>query len=106
MPQLTLNDLDWVYTQTGGVLHHATFDAEAEAEMEDYANAMGLLDCQPNRGLVHVSIPGFLSRMSMKRCLRCCDRNGYPYGLGSPKNDNRIRVILDIPERGSDRPAE
>jgi len=92
--EMTLNDLDWVYTYTGNVLHHATFTPSMEAEMEDYASAVGTLVCRT--GLRRVQIPGIFSRMGMKRCDRCCDRNGYPRGVGSPKNDPECRRILGL----------
>ena len=94
MPELTLNDMDWVYTFSGNVLHHATFTPEAEAEFNDYANGEGTLDCR--KGLVRVEIPGMFSRISMQRCKRCCDRNGLPHGNGSPKNDAECRRILGL----------
>jgi hypothetical protein len=96
MPELTLNDIDWVYTFHGGRLHHASFTPEQEREMDDYCTAEGTLDCRV--GIVRVSIPGFLSRLSMIRCKRCCDRNGLPRGIGSPKNDNECRRILGMSE--------
>jgi hypothetical protein len=97
MPELTLNDIDWVYTYQGTVLHHATFTPEAEREMDDYATAIGSLDC--GRGERQVWIPGMFSRMGMKRCDRCCVVNGLPKGIGSPKNDDECRKILGLPTK-------
>lgn len=37
------------------------------------------------------AIPGFISRLSVERCERCCYLLGYPHGTGSPKNDVGIR---------------
>ncbi len=35
----------------------------------------------------NVNMPGFLSRMSAKRCPRCCELVGIPKGIGAPYND-------------------
>jgi hypothetical protein len=43
--------------------------------------------------------------MGMQRCAHCCDRLGIARGLGSPKNDEVLRLwvearIADAMERG------
>lgn len=42
------------------------------------------------------TIPGLFSRMGARRCPDCCDRLGYPHGVGSPKNDPECRRILGM----------
>jgi hypothetical protein len=42
------------------------------------------------------NIPGIFSRMSVPRCAKCCDKLGYPRGIGSPKNDDACRVLLGL----------
>lgn len=46
-------------------------------------------------------IPGMFSRMGSPRCARCCDKLGYPRGVGSPKNDQGCRAALGLPLKGT-----
>jgi hypothetical protein len=46
---------------------------------------------------VSQTIPGMFDRMGADRCKDCCDRLGYPHGVGSPKNDQACRDMLGMP---------
>lgn len=94
---LSWNDLDWVQTGRNGlVLHHAKLTPEQDAQLNDDAHLPDGVYLSCGRGPVAVSITGMFSRMSQKRCDKCCDALGYPRGVGSPKNDEAIRKILGL----------
>lgn len=82
-----LGEWDWWYSQTATVLHSAS----VECEPGFYAQGNGVTACGRKLWLM---IPGFLSRMSLPRCQRCCRALEYPPGIGSPKNDNRCRPLV------------
>jgi hypothetical protein len=95
---VNLVDYDWLETQSGGRLHHATLE---EPEGEDIVELLWgdlgkdvTLDC--GRTANTVWIPGPFTRMSMVRCRVCCTRNGLPWGIGSPKNDDGCRKALGL----------
>ena len=92
--QLTLQDWDWVQIGYGGaVLHRAKLTPEDDATLNlNCSIENGETLC--GRGPVGLSIPGMFSRMEAKRCDKCCDRSGYPRGVGSPKNGAACRAIL------------
>lgn len=99
MSELTLNDIDWVVTGRWKTLHHATLTPERSEELDDYASLDDVtFDC--GRRVARVHIPGPFTRMGAKRCDRCCDRNGLPRGVGSPKNDAVCRRILGLGNNG------
>lgn len=82
---------DWLYARRYTVLHGpiaATYDAERWCA-RDVTFACGWT-------VPEAFIPGIFSRMGLKRCSRCCDKFGYPRGVGSPKNDPECRRILGI----------
>lgn len=87
---------DWLVTTHGGVLHHAEItDPDDLAEIADGGTVEDVrLTC--GRRAKSVTIPGVFTRMGAPRCQRCCDRLGYPHGIGSPKNDAEIRVMLGL----------
>lgn len=91
---LTLNDLDWVQTRTGNVLHRMSSYGEAGDEDVDWWFPV-LLDC--GRTVAYATVPGMFTRMGAKRCDRCCAANDLPRGIGSPKNDAECRKILGLP---------
>lgn len=96
---LTLNDLDWVQVgRRGLILHHAKLTPEQDTELNDEASLEETVYTSCGYGPVSVNIPGIFSRMSEKRCDRCCNALGYPRGKGSPKNDKAIRQILGLGE--------
>lgn len=82
---------DWLEAEGASVLHGpvtVTYDPDLWAAV-DVTFACGW----------HVErayIPGLLTRMGAKRCSRCCDRMGYPRGVGSPKNDDECRRIMGL----------
>lgn len=73
---------DWVEFACGDVLHAvARLDNEATVDVEWVGH--GETECG-RRGDLY--IPGMFTRMSAKRCERCCRRTHMPQGDGSPKN--------------------
>ena len=101
----TIIDFDWLYVAPNwDLLHHATIaglDPEEDVveQLWDGLGSNVTLDC----GAVaeRAEIPGIFSRMSTPRCASCCEINGLPEGIGSPKNDMECRAILRM-----DDPAE
>lgn len=81
---------DWGYTRNGRLLHHA---ADLKLERE-YGETQGEAVTSCGRR-VFLMIPGIFSRMGMERCGRCCDALGYPRGIGSPKNDDECRPLVE-----------
>lgn len=99
-PAPTIIDRDWLLTETGEVLHHATIhglDPDDRFIVEQLWTDLGRnirLDC--GRVAKSVYIPGMFTRMVARRCVRCCRANGYPDGIGSPKNDPGLRALLGL----------
>lgn len=89
-----LADYDWVVTWRGSVLHAPAWDLPEDKhdELEEWARAEWF-EAACGRILTMATIPGFTDRMGTKRCDKCCDRLGYPRGVGSPKNDAEIRKL-------------
>ena len=77
----------WVYF--GTVLHRvaAMDDEDWEADGLIPIGGMGTTACGYRRRL---GMPGFLSRMYMKRCPRCCRLAGVRQGKGAPFNDKTL----------------
>ena len=50
-------------------------------------------------------IPGIFTRMGAERCGNCCDRSGFPRGIGSPKNDDECRALVGLPTKAESRAA-
>ncbi len=42
-----------------------------------------------------MEIPGVLTRMGSPRCAACCHQTGMPTGVGSPKNDEACRRVVE-----------
>ncbi len=97
-----LIDADWLVTRGGGSLHHTSDLSDvSESEAEDCyldPETVAKLDC--GRTYSGLSIPGVFSRGAfgggLPRCRKCCQVNGLPAGLGSPKNDPECRAILGM----------
>lgn len=85
-----LMEWSWAVAARGNLLHHlAEYNPLA---WDDYRRGKGRSTCG-RAGNYHV--PGFLTRMTAERCNVCCDRLGYPRGVGSPKNDDAVREAAD-----------
>jgi len=90
----TLLEADWLQTPTGHLLHHAPLTAEQTEELGEDATVSGDIRLTCGRFVAHVTIPGPFTRMGARRCALCCDRLGYPQGVGSPKNDDACQSVL------------
>lgn len=82
-----LAERSWVCLTSWNVLHHA---AQWNPDIETSAN--GVTSCG-RTGLL--SIPGVFTRMGAPRCKQCCRRLNYPLGIGSPKNDDGCRELVE-----------
>jgi hypothetical protein len=84
-----LAEWDWVVFDTGRKLHAVkTIDHEDD----DGCWARGTSVC----GRVQTFwVPGLLTRMGAQRCQMCCRRTGMPQGVGSPKNDDACRPLVE-----------
>jgi hypothetical protein len=84
-----LGEWDWFETNKGSVLHQADvrWDEDSGAVGGEGRSACGL----------HAEfwIPGIFSRMAVPRCKRCCLKIGMPQGIGSPKNDDTCRPLIE-----------
>jgi len=83
-----LGEWNWWYARPYNVLHAATVEYDP---LYDTAGD-GVTACGWRTRL---AIPGIFSRMSMRRCAHCCRRLGYPQGVGSPKNDEACRALVE-----------
>lgn len=81
----------WVWLGEGMVLH-AVGELTNAATVDDdwYGDGSTLCGRQGT-----MTIPGIFSRMSAKRCERCCARTGMPQGHQSPKNIDECRPIAE-----------
>lgn len=89
---LIIAEWDWLYAPPRyKILHHFPLTPEQAAElwydMPTVTSTCGKVTQAPR-------IPGWFSRMSLKRCSRCCDLLGYPRGKQSPKNDDACRPLV------------
>lgn len=95
---LTYGKYDWYVTgRRDSKLHFAELN-------EDHQSYIPANWCVPvsvrlacGRVAKQLHIPGMGTRMSMERCRGCCRALGYPWGVGSPKNDPACRVLLGLP---------
>lgn len=83
-----LGEWDWWYAPPYNVLHAA----EVEYDPREDTAGDGVTACGWK---THLAIPGFLSRMGLRRCFYCCRKLGYPQGIGSPKNDKACRTLVE-----------
>lgn len=79
---------DWMVSEYGEVLHHATVAYDIRYDV----GGEGVTSCG-RKGTYW--IPGMFTRMDARRCDRCCRALGYPSGIGSPKNDERCRPLVE-----------
>lgn len=87
---LELVEWDWCQLPRGGMLHAMrSFDGD-----DDWVpvGGPGVTACGI-RG--RLGIPGLFSRLGATRCYRCCSALGYPFGAGSPKNDDACRLLVE-----------
>lgn len=88
-----LAEWDWVYlSDRPRRLHHLSGFEDDPHKHYASVSAIGTSTCGIE-GRFH--IPGMFSRMGMPRCARCCDRLGWPRGVGSPKNDKALRPLVE-----------
>ena len=87
-----LAEWDWVRIGNGDRLH-AVARLTNEDTVEDDWYGVGFTECGLG-GDLH--IPGLFSRMSVPRCIRCCERTGMPQGDQSPKNIDECRPIAEL----------
>lgn len=94
-------DYDWVWLGLYGKLIHApVFTPEERRFFSINLDGPGSTAC--GRHSDYLSVPGVLSRLSAKRCPRCCVAVGIPAGVGSPKNDDECRRILGLSVKGAE----
>lgn len=91
-----IGEWDWWYTGTPNctVLHSATVTYDPIYDV----GGDGVTACGRK---LRLWIPGIFSRMGLRRCTRCCDRLGFPQGIGSPKNDKKCRPLVERRLRAS-----
>ena len=80
---------DWVVTREGLRLH--AIESLSNDADEDWFG-VGRTVC----GLSgEFYIPGIFTRMGADRCVRCCDKLGFPRGKQSPKNVDECRPLVE-----------
>jgi hypothetical protein len=82
-----LGEWDWWVLPTWNRLH-----AAEEFNYDQWPVGDGRTACG-RRG--RLALPGILTRMGAHRCDHCCDRLGFPRGIGSPKNDKACRPLAE-----------
>src|SRR6266536_1734891 len=89
MASRTVVEWDWVVTKSYSRLHAPLIweDPDYHAWVEDGRTVCGLT------GELH--IPGIFSRTGLPRCFFCCLAVGMPQGVGSPKNDDACRPLVE-----------
>ena len=91
-PIVLLAEWDWVCKSGGTVIHHLA-SADDAREFDEECHGGGTTSCGIRSD--YWTIPGMFTRMGSKRCSRCCDKLGYPRGIGSPKNDKACRSLVE-----------
>lgn len=89
---LELAEWNWVQIGRGEILHAVRAMDDDLAEVGRTWGGSGLTECGRKGDL---RIPGVFSRMSAKRCSRCCKAIGMPQGNQSPKNVDECRPIVE-----------
>lgn len=74
----------WLHIGGGSTLHRAQRVEATLKAWREWPHGPGETVCGL-RGDLHM--PGFVSRLSAKRCPKCCKSVGIPLGLGAPYND-------------------
>lgn len=88
---------DWVYTADDKHRRlHAAVGLHTYFDDDDTSGFASTL-CGRSSWL---EIPGVFSRMGTKRCKKCCRAAKIPTGVGSPKNDARVRHMFGLPTGG------
>jgi len=85
---------DWLVFGRWDRLHHATLTPKQYEELgnNSYLDETITLTCGIRAS--RPGIPGLFTRAGCLRCAHCCDRLGYPRGVGSPKNDDACRASV------------
>jgi hypothetical protein len=93
----------WVQVGAGAMLHRVKWINVSRRAWKEWPTAMGSTVC--DKADV-VSMPGFVSRLSAKRCPKCCKLLGIPNGVGAPYNDPTLFPPegSPIPRATSDQP--
>lgn len=77
----------------GGLLHAAPADVLPQFNDWDGDSIESPAACGTGYLL---TIPGVGSRLCLPRCAECCRLTGLPEGIGSPKNDDACRQLLEM----------
>lgn len=77
----------WLVLPRWGVLHRVSSIKWGEDYPEQMINGQGTTVCGKTGFLM---MPGFMSRMGLKRCPKCCKAMGIPQGDGCPENEGVI----------------
>lgn len=88
-----LAEWDWVTDGKSRCLHHLASIEGTVADWDDCAGGPGVASC--GRVGEWWTIPGLFTRMGANRCRSCCKAVGYPWGKGSPKNDDACRPLVE-----------
>lgn len=80
---------EWLVLESWGVLHRISSITPRDIE-DGLPNGYGKAVCGTAG---HFMVPGIVSRMSLGRCAKCCDRLGIPRGYG-----NTFNAGIDEPE--------
>jgi len=83
-----LGEWDWWIFHDANRLHSATVEYDPNYEVAGYGRAA----CGKHGWL---AIPGIFTRMSAPRCVNCCRKLNFPRGIGSPKNDDACRPLVE-----------
>jgi hypothetical protein len=89
-----LVEWDWLITYYATRLHFAEFTDDEATQLVMHGISDGKLRYICGFTGTDARIPGFFERQAVQRCKRCCDLLGYPQGIGSPKNDNATRPLV------------
>lgn len=89
---LEITEWDWTLLGVRGQVLHAVGSLTNAATADDDWHGDGTTACGRDGRML---IPGIFTRMSAKRCARCCEILRMPYGIGSPKNDKGCRPIVE-----------
>jgi hypothetical protein len=86
----------WLHTAHGAVLHRIVDNVLLKKMKpgKDYFTE-GVVESVCGRVAVF-HLPGLLSRIGMKRCVRCCKKIGIPEGYGNPHNDKKLEKFKGI----------
>lgn len=83
---------DWMVTPTGSRLHHL-LGCDWDKAQREWIVDRGIASCGSARGLF--AIPGIATRIVLRRCASCCKKLAFPPGIGSPKNSDECRPLVE-----------